>query len=478
MENLSLLSKKILVKIFTKNLLYFPDTYRRVKMRHRGLSTPMLAILLIVVLIVGIVIGYSIPRGAPTPTTITKTVTAGAGATATITKTITAAAAAGQLPSEIPFGVIVSRSGTWASTGLQAEVIAKIAEKDINEFVKSLGLNVKFKFYYEDDETNPSLTLQRAQSLAARGIKVIFGSLTSKQTKSLASFANSNKVVVVSASSTAPRELVAPPGGYLFRIVAESAYPDAHALLNVLKELGIKYVVMVTIDDTYNLGVRKAFKDVAPQYGVKVLLDAVYPPDMKDFSALLDQMESAAAPYLDKGEKVAVFDNGWEDDLSLLLTQAEARKSPLLDQQWISPDTIYPGEVVLEKAGDLATKVRLVTVQFTAPDTPLKRRIIEEVKKEIGQEPNIWALASYDAAWTLALATLLSGKYDADAIKNALPLACKWFWGVTGNPQLNEKNDRASQSEEIWAVIDGKMTLVAMYDSTTNTITWLRPLTS
>ncbi|MEM3619464.1 MAG: ABC transporter substrate-binding protein, partial [Candidatus Korarchaeum sp.] len=213
---------------------------------RRGISTPVLALLLIIMLLIGVAIGYFIPRpGAAETVTVTAP-----GAAVTTTVTVGTA-----LPSEVPFGVIVSRSGTWASSGLQSEVIAKIAESDINDFVKALGLNVKFKFYFEDDETNPSLTLQRAQSLAAKGIKVIFGSLTSKQTKSLAEFANTQKVVVMSSASTAPRERVAPPGGYLFRITAESSTPDSKALLNVLKTLGIKYVVTITIDDTYNLAV-------------------------------------------------------------------------------------------------------------------------------------------------------------------------------------------------------------------------------
>jgi len=435
---------------------------------RRGISTPVLALLLIVVLLIGVAIGYFIPR----PGAVETVTVPGAATTVTVTAPATA------LPSEIPFGVIVSRSGTWASSGLQSEVIAKIAEKDINDFVKAIGLNVRFKFYFEDDETNPSLTLQRAQSLAAKGIKVIFGSLTSKQTKSLAEFANTQKVVVMSSASTAPRERVAPPGGYLFRITAESSIPDSKALLNVLKTLGIKYVVVVTIDDTYNLAVRDAFVKLAPEYGVTVLLDAVYPPDMKDFSALLDQMEAAAKPYVDKGEKVAVFDNGWQEDLTLLLTQANARKSFLLNLQWITPDTIYPADVVLKNAADLASRVRVVCVQFTAPDTPLKRRIVETVKKEIGMEPDIWALQAYDAAWVLALSTLLAGKYDADAIKAAIPYVAKMYWGVSGNTELNEKNDRKSQSEEIWAVIDGKMVLIGMYDPISDSITWYHPLGS
>jgi branched-chain amino acid transport system substrate-binding protein len=435
---------------------------------RRGISTPVLALLLIIVLLIGVAIGYFIPRPAAVQTV---TVT---GPATTVTVTTTAAA----LPSEIPFGVIVSRSGTWASSGLQSEVIAKIAEKDINDFVKAIGLNVRFKFYFEDDETNPSLTLQRAQSLAAKGIKVIFGSLTSKQTKSLAEFSNTQKVIVVSSASTAPRERVAPPGGYLFRITAESSIPDSKALLNVLKTLGIKYVVTITIDDVYNLAVRDAFVSLAPQYGVTVLLNAVYPPDMKDFSALLDQMEAAAKPYVDKGEKVAVFDNGWQEDLTLLLTQANARKSFLLNLQWITPDTIYPADVVLKNAADLASKVRVVCVQYTAPDTPLKRRIVETVKKEIGMEPDIWALQAYDAAWVLALSTLLAGKYDADAIKAAIPYVAKMYWGVSGNTELNEKNDRKSQSEEIWAIINNKMVLVGMYDPISDSITWYHPLGS
>jgi branched-chain amino acid transport system substrate-binding protein len=436
---------------------------------RRGISTPVLALLLIVVLLIGVAIGYFIPRpGAAQTVTVT-----GAATTVTVT-----APAAGGLPSEIPFGVIVSRSGTWSSSGLQSEVIAKIAENDINEFLKSIGQNVRFKFYFEDDETNPSLTLQRAQSLAAKGIKVIFGSLTSKQTKSLAEFANTQKVIVMSSASTAPRERVAPPGGYLFRITAESSIPDSKALLNVLKTLGIKYVVVITIDDPYNLAVRDAFVSLAPQYGVTVLLNAVYPPDMKDFSALLDQMEAAAKPYVDKGEKVAVFDNGWQEDLTLLLTQANARKSFLLNLQWVTPDTIYPADVVLKNAADLASKTKVVCVQYTAPDTPLKRRIVETVKKEIGMEPDIWALQAYDAAWVLALSTLLAGKYDADAIKAAIPYVAKMYWGVSGNTELNEKNDRKSQSEEIWAVINNKMVLVGMYDPISDSITWYHPLGS
>jgi branched-chain amino acid transport system substrate-binding protein len=423
-------------------------------MNRRGITTPVLAVLLIVVLLVGIGIGYAIPRPAPAPTPTP---------------------APTGLPKEIPIGVINAQSGFWGSTGIRAVAVTKVAEKDINDFVKALGLNVTFKFYYEDDASDPNLALQKAQSLAAKGIKAIFGALTSPETKGVAAYANSNKIVFMTSASTAPRGTVAPPGGYVFRIVAESAYPDAESLILILKELGIKYVVMMTDDVSYTLAVKDAFKELAKANGITVLPseDIIFSGDTKDFTPILDQMERAVAPYIQKGEKIAVFENGFEPDLTLVLTQAAQRKSPLLNFQWIAPDTIYPGTELLKEARDIATKVRLICVQFTAPDSPIKRHVVEEVKKAIGEEPDIWALSSYDAAWVIALSTLLAGKYDADAIKTAIPLVGKMYWGVSGNCEFNEKNDRATQNEEIYAVIDGQMKLIALYDATTKTMNWI-----
>jgi len=221
--------------------------------------------------------------------------------------------------------------------------------------------------------------------------------------------------------------------------------------------------------------IKDPFKEVAKANGITVLPseDILFTADTKDFTSILDQMEKAAAPYIQKGEKVAVFWNGWEPDLTLALTQAAQRKSPLLNLQWIAPDTIYPGTELLKEAGALATKVRLVCVQPAAPDSPIKRHVVEEVKKAIGEEPDLYALASYDAAWVIALSTLLAGKYDADAIKDAIPLVGKMYWGASGNCEFNEKNDRAKQNIEIYAVIDGQMKLIALYDATTKSMNWL-----
>jgi len=232
---------------------------------------------------------------------------------------------------------------------------------------------------------------------------------------------------------------------------------------------------MVTSDVTYSLAIKDAFKEVAKANGITVLPseDIIYSVDTKDFTPILDQMEKAAAPYIQKGEKVAVFWNGWEPDLTLVLTQANKRNSPLLNLLWTSNDDIPPGTELTKEAGDVASRVRVLCMAPAAPESPIKSYVVNELKKAIGEPPDIFAMGAYDTAWIIALSTLLAGKYDADAIKAAIPLVGKMYWGVTGNCAFNEKNDRAAETFEVYAVIGGQMKLVALYDPATKTMSWI-----
>ncbi len=443
-------------------------------MRHRGLSTPVLAILLIIVLIIGIGIGYLIPRGAPAAATVTKTVTAGAGATATITKTITTAGAGG-LPSEIPIGVLNALSGSFGTFGTRGQAAIEVAEKDINDYVKSLGLNVRFKFYYEDYATKPDVALQKVQSLAARGIKVIAGGLISGAVKQVSSYANTNKIVIIAAASTAPRESVAPPGGYVFRVLPPCG-AEGEALVAVLKDKGIKNVAMLTTEDTYSLSIRKAFASSAKAAGINIVLDTTFPPETKDFTAHLDALERAVTPYIQKGEPIAVFMNVWEDHIPLLLDQANKRKSPLMNLLWIVPDTIPLSTIVLKESGKLAEKVKLIGPLFTAPASSAHKHVSEAVRAKLGQEPDVYALAGYDAAWIAALSILMSRKYDAEAIKNTIPLVSKLYWGATGNVELDQNGDRKVMDQELYAVVNGQWKVVAVYKSLEKSLTWVVPI--
>nr|NAZ13635.1 hypothetical protein [Desulfurococcales archaeon] len=78
--------------------------------------------------------------------------------------------------------------------------------------------------------------------------------------------------------------------------------------------------------------------------------------------------------------------------------------------------------------------------------------------------------------WIAALAILLAGKYDGDAIKNAVPLAAKIYWGATGNIEFNEKGDRSYADMAFYAVIGRDWKIVAYYRVLENRVSWAIPI--
>jgi branched-chain amino acid transport system substrate-binding protein len=96
-----------------------------------------------------------------------------------------------------------------------------------------------------------------------------------------------------------------------------------------------------------------------------------------------------------------------------------------------------------------------------------------EVQAAIGQQPDIYALATYDAAWIAALSILSAGRYDSDAIRAALPTVAAKYWGATGNTELNSSGDRVTMDMEFWAVVNSTWERVATYSSVNQQVTWI-----
>jgi branched-chain amino acid transport system substrate-binding protein len=401
---------------------------------------------LLVFLIIGIGIGYV---AHPTPPPLTST-----------------------LPSEIPIGVILTLTGDFSSYGVRAQATAKIAESEINAYVTSLGIPTTFKFYYEDYETKPDVALQRLQDLYARGVKVVIGGMTSGAMKSIDSYADTNKILVIDGTSTAARASVAPPGDYEIRVVP-AAEAEGVALAAALKSQGYMNVAMVSAEDTYSLSIRDSFKTAYAAAGGNLVADMTYAyPGTTDFTVVLNTLEQQVAPLLSTHQSVAIFANMWED-IAVMLNQANSRNSPVLSLTWFGPDTLSQDTVIIQNAGAVATKVKLISVQLMAPLTSKHLALNAAVQSSIGQEPDIYALATYDAAWVAALSILVAGKYDTDAIKAALPTVAASYWGATGNTELNSAGDRVTMDMEFWAVVQSQWQRVATYSSVDKQVSWL-----
>src|SRR5208337_4425849 len=409
------------------------------------LKPPVIALML-VMLVIGGGLGYALH---PTPPPLTST-----------------------LPSVIPIGVLVSLTGDFSSYGIRAQATVKIAETEINNYTASLGIPTTFKFYYEDFQTQPDVALQRIQDLYAQGCKVVIGGLTSGAMKSIDSFADTNQIIVIDGTSTAARASVAPAGDYEYRVVP-AAEAEGAALAAAMKSKGFMNVAMVSAEDTYSLSIRDAFKAAWNATGGNLVADITYAyPTTTDFTVVINTLEQQVAPLLAAKKPVAIFANMWED-VATMLSQANTRTSPLLSLTWFGPDTLAQDTVIIQNAGAIATKVNLISVILAAPLTSAHQALNTEVQAAIGQQPDIYALATYDAAWIAALAILNAGKYDSGAIRAAIPTIAAKYWGATGNTELNSNGDRVTMDMEFWAVVQSNWEKVATYSSVNQQVTWL-----
>jgi branched-chain amino acid transport system substrate-binding protein len=379
------------------------------------------------------------------------------------------------LPAVIPIGALLSLTGDFSSYGVRAQATVKIAESEINAYVTSLGIPTTFKFYVEDFQTKPDVALTGIQALYAQGCKVVIGGMTSGAMKAIDSYADTNKIIVIDGTSTAARESVAPPGDYEIRVVP-AAEAEGAALVAAMKSKGFSNVVMISAEDTYSLSIHDAFKTAWSAAGGNLVADVTYAyPTTTDFTVVLNTVEQQVAPLLAAKTPVAIFANMWED-VATMLTQANTRNSPLLGLTWFGPDTLSQDTVIIQNAGAIATKVNLISVQLMAPLTSKHLALNQEVQAAIGQEPDIYALATYDAAWIAALSILNAGKYDSDTIKAAVPTVAASYWGATGNSELNAAGDRVTMDMEFWAVVQSNWQRVATYSSVNQQVTWIMQL--
>jgi branched-chain amino acid transport system substrate-binding protein len=408
---------------------------------------PLVIVSIIIALLVGVGIGYVIvPSPAPPKST---------------------------LPSTIPIGVMVTLTGSFSSYGARAEAAAKVANTQINDYVKSLGIPTTFNFLYEDTQTSPpSVALTDLQTLYTQGVKVVVGGMTSGEMAAIDSFADTNHIVVIDGTSTAGRASVAPPGDYEFRDLPAGGAEGA-ALTAAIMSKGYKNVAMITASDTYTLSIRQAFKNAWLAAGGNLVADVNYSyPATTDFTVQLNTLQSAVAPLMAQNKSVAIFANMWED-VATMLAQAKSSNSPLLSLTWFGNDNFAQDNTIISNAGAVVNQVKLVSVVFAAPLTPTHAELNTAVNASIGQVPDIYACATYDAAWIAALSILTAGQYNGTLIKTAVPTIAGQYYGATGNTALNSLGDRNTMDMDYWAVVSGTWQEVATYSSVDQSVTWL-----
>ena len=399
-------------------------------------------------LIIGLAVGYGIsfvaPPLSPITTTITKTLSGGSAtpaAAVTVTTTITQKGK----PKTYKIGVTLPLSGELSSIGKMWQYVITIAFDDLNKNAQAYGLNVKFVPVILDDATQDEKALENVQTFAQQGIKVIIGPAASSQVKVVKSYADTNHIVIISPSSTAPT--LAIPNDYIFRTVGTDAL-QAKALAALVAHEGIKKVVVFNRHDEYGMAFAQFFKKYFENdFGGQATLMS-YTTGLSDYSA---EASSLSSKVQSSGAEAVVLISFDTDGANIL---SHASQDPVLSKvRWFSSEGIHGASELQDPSlASWLVQVKFLGTRPMQPHNVLYKEFVKEFKAKTGQEPPVFSANLYDAVQLAGWAILRAHQYDGSAIKAVLPLVAKNYFGPSGWTLLDENGDKAVQDYAIWTI--------------------------
>jgi branched-chain amino acid transport system substrate-binding protein len=337
---------------------------------------------------------------------------------------------------QIKIGVIQPLTGPAAASGNYVMNGAKIAADEIN--AKGGVLGQKIELVIEDNKSNPTEAAAVAEKLISRDkVPVLMGAWGSSFTLAVMPKLMEYKVPMLVETSSSGK-ITTSGNPYIFRISPPSAV-EADAFAPKVKELGIKKVDFLVVNNDWGRGAAEDFSKMYKDKGVQIGLIETMDQAAQDMSAQLNKIKNSDADTLMITTAV--------EQLTLLFKQAAALG---LKKRIITTGGSQNPDQLIEQAGAAAEgTMHLATFAPWVPDaTPFPdqtKKFLEEWKKRGFQfAGSTESYRGYDGVRTIAAAIEKAGKADSEAIRKA-------FWdvevnGMNGKIKFNKAGPAGKES--------------------------------
>src|SRR6266498_1882959 len=175
---------------------------------------------------------------------------------------------------EIVIGEYGSLTGTTATFGQSTDNGIKLAFDEINAAGGLLGK--KIKVLVEDDRSQPEEATTAVTKLINQShVVAVLGEVSSSRSLAAAPICQSNKVPMVSPSSTNPR--VTQVGDYIFRICFIDPFQGAVMAKFAANTLKVKRVAILTdVRNDYSIGLQTFFRQSFKSLGGEIVAEQSY----------------------------------------------------------------------------------------------------------------------------------------------------------------------------------------------------------
>ncbi len=354
---------------------------------------------------------------------------------------------------DILVGEYGSLTGPQATFGQSTHNGIMMAADEVNA---AGGVNGrKIKVLTEDDQSKQEEAANAVTKLISQNnVVAVLGEVASSCSIAAAPICQSNKVPMITPSSTNPE--VTKKGDYIFRMCFTDDY-QGHSMADYVgKTEGIKSAAILTdVKNDYSVGLGHFFEERFVQYGGKIVARASYSNGDSDFRAQLTSVKGSNPQIL--------FVPGYYTDIGQIASQARdlGMQTPLVGGDgWESPKLIEIGGKALEGC-------YYSNHYFYADSAPAVRNFVEKYKQRYGVTPDALAALGYDAMRVLADAMKRAPKLDGASLRDAIA-ATKGFAAVTGTITLGPDRNPVGKKLVIEEIKNGQLTLKATVEPQAN----------
>jgi len=345
---------------------------------------------------------------------------------------------------EIVVGEFGSLTGTTATFGQSTHNGVMLATEQLNA---AGGINgKKVRIIVEDDQSKPEEAATAVTKLINQDrVVALIGEVASSRSLAAAPIAQSNKVPMVSPSSTNPQ--VTAVGDYIFRVCFIDPFQGlvmAKFATNTLKMK--KVAILYDVRNDYSIGLRNVFGEKFKEMGGQIVAEQSYSEGDSDFRAQLTALKAT--------QPEAIFVPGYYTEVSTIARQAKdlGINAPLLGGDgWDSPK--------LFEIGGKAIEGSYMSNHNSMDDpNPVIQKFVTDYKAKHKIIPDALATLGYDAANVLFDAMKRAGSTEGPKVRDALA-ATKNFVGVTGSITI-DKDRNPIKPAVVLQVKDGKFAYV------------------